>query len=381
MKNIFIIIFLLLINSCRFYTEVNKKTELIENKKLEDKKTENNVRDYKLSDKWNNFKNFFYGIDQNNLVLKEYQKKEWYLESIKKIKKMEVKLNERKNIIQNWHIKNLQETYSINDAIYLLSGADLFYFTLFYPNAENYVMIAMENTGRISEEYTEEDLKYGMLNIQNIISNLTNSGYLFSRVMKEYMIKHESENLSGTLPVILYFIGYFNYNIIDVYSICLSYKKSICLIPAIHYKIIDSNHKVRNIYYISKRLDPEDFKNNSVIDNFIKNFKTKGLFLKAAVYLLHFKKYYNANIYLTQNFNVIVQDDSGIPYDFLKQSNFTIKLFGQYKDPTVLKETINPFQKTLYEDFKKNRNDLPFSFGYAQARKSNLSNLIYAYKL
>ena len=382
MKN-FLTYLILLIGfiHCNLYyntgTNKNIESQKFEEKKIENKK--NNV--IVVSKKWNNLKFFFIGKEVNDdPVLREYQRKQWYVDSIKAIQTMQMSLDRRKDVIEKWHRENLQETNSVNNAVYLLSGADLYHFILFYPNAENYIMLAMENTGAIDENYKEEDLKYGIINVQNILSNLTHSGYLFSRTMYQYMIKNKSNIFSGTLPVLLYFIGYFGYDIIDVQSMCLAYKEQNCIIPGLKYQIVDKNQKIRNLFYFSKKLSPEDLKENSELDVFFKNYPHKGLFLKAAVYLLHYKHYQKANEYLVKNFDVIVQDDSGIPYSYIKNAHYQIKLFGVYKDPTVLKETINPFQKDLEEDIKKYSKELPFSFGYAKVRKSGLSNLIYAYR-
>ncbi len=379
MKN-FLIYFTLLIVfiHCNFY--YNLKTDKgIDVQKLKEKENKKNNA-IVISKKWNNLKSFFIGKEVNDAELKEYQQQQWYVDSIKAIQTMQTSLDQRRQVIEKWQRENLQETNSVSNAVYLLSGADLYHFILFYPNAENYIMLAMENTGTLEENYTEEDLKYGIINVQNILSNLTHSGYLFSKTMYQYMIKNKSNIFSGTLPVLLYFIGYFDYDIIDIESMCLSYKEQNCVIPGLKYQLVDKNQKIRNIFYFSRKLFPEDLKENSQLDVFLKNYSHKGLFLKAAVYLLHYKRYQKANEYLVQNFDVIVQDDSGIPYRYIKNANYQIKLFGVYKDPTVLKETINPFQKDLEEDIKKYSKELPFSFGYAQARKSGLSNLIYAYK-
>ncbi|GIX41468.1 MAG: hypothetical protein KatS3mg129_1201 [Leptospiraceae bacterium] len=367
----FNIVFILIFLYCKYNNHISIKN------------LENTVQSkITLSKEWNDLKKFFYGseVSQDSYLYK-YQQANWYIKEIKKLKSMELKLQERRRIIQQWHKENLTETYYIKNAVYLLSGADLYHFMLFYPEADNYIMIAMEKTGNILNNYSEDDLKFGILNILNILNNLTHSGYLFSRTMKEYMIKNELKNLSGTLPEILYFINFFHYDIIDIYKICLKYKKDTCTIPGLHYKIINENHQIKNIYYISHKLEPDDFINNSILDSFLNKFSNKGLFLKAAVYLFHFQEFLDSNIYLINNFNSIIQDDSGIPYRYLKQGNYNIKLFGEYKDKTNLKKTINPFQKDLYIDFKNNKEKLPFMFGYAQARKSNLSNLIYAYRL
>lgn len=381
MQKLFIFItFLLFILQCNLKIQDNNNLSIVKQKKEFSKIEEAKVQ-YTLSEQWNELKNFVYGNENIlNPELKQYQKSSWYLQSIKNIKEMENKLDDRKIKIVNWHAKYLKETYRIKTAVYLLSGADLFHLMLFYPQAENYVMIALEDTGEIADQYNEQELQYGLYSTQNIISNLTKSGYLFSKTMMQFLFKNKHSRFSGVLPVLLYFTAYFKYDIIDITPMCLNNENQSCIFKGLQFKIIDSKQNLKNIYYFNKKLQPEDFKNNSLLDNFLNNYTDKGLFLKAAVYLFHYEKYLKVNEYLTQQFNIIVQDDSGIPYRYIKMMNYNIKLFGKYKDATDIKSTINPFQKDLFIDYQKNALELPFEFGYAQARKSNLSNLIYAYK-
>jgi len=132
MKN-FLIYLILLIGfiHCNLYynTDANKYIEVqkFEEKKIENKK--NNV--IVVSKKWNNLKFFFIGKEVNDdPVLREYQQKQWYVDSIKAIQTMQMSLDRRKDVIEKWHRENLQETNSVNNAVYLLSGADLYHFIL-----------------------------------------------------------------------------------------------------------------------------------------------------------------------------------------------------------------------------------------------------------
>lgn len=382
MKNFFIkIILIFLIGAIFDFCENQNFTRFdyqLNSQNLPEKKTQ-----IVFSKKWNDFKDFLIGNTKEiqNSNLQEFTTKDWYKSYLTKINQYIANYDKRKAQIENWHKENLKETYQVKNAFYLLSGADYFYFRLFYPEAENYFMFAMEKTGLFSDykDISEKDFKNSLIAIENVIHNLSHNTYLFSKTMNQFLNQDKNYVIYGTFPIIIFFIGYFKGNIIDLKEECLQFSKEVCLVSgySIQYQ---EKEKIKNIYYFSKKLVPQDGVENSPFDSLIKKFDNKGLFMKASIYLFHYQGYYKLADYILKNFEYIIQEDSGIPYRFIKQNNFKVRLYGRYIDTPKLTGQISPFQKDLSLDFAKNSEKLPFHFGYGTARTSGLSNLIFAYK-
>jgi hypothetical protein len=76
--------------------------------------------------------------------------------------------------------------------------------------------------------------------------------------------------------------------------------------------------------------------------------------------------------------DVLIQDDTGIPYRFLSQTPWQTKLYGKYHKP--IKPMEYGYQKDLDAAFKSKAQvgDLPFPFGYHW--RGSQSGLIFAYK-
>ena len=55
--------------------------------------------------------------------------------------------------------------------------------------------------------------------------------------------------------------------------------------------------------------------------------------IKSASYLLHDNQFSKTRALLLESADVVVQDDTGIPYRFLSQAPWQVKLYGQYHKP------------------------------------------------
>lgn len=374
----------LLICFFSFFTCQNSNSNQLEKKhELPTSNHKAQQREIKYSKKWNDFKNFLTGNPDKveNANLYTFAKKDWYKKYQSNISSYNIKYDKQKDKITKWIKENLKEVYNVKNAFYLLSGADFYYLRLFYPNAENYVMFAMEKEGNFPDldSIDENSLQSSLSAIEEVIFNLSHNTYLFSKTMNKFLNQDKTYKIYGTFPLITFYIGYFNGNIIEIKKECLEYKENFCLIPGFSIQYEDGQ-QIKNVYYYSKKLLPEDIQENSPLDSLMKSYKEKGLFLKAAVYLLHNQKYQNFANYLAENFQYIIQEDSGIPYRLLQQHKFNVRLYGRYIDVPKLTGMKVPFQPDLAKDFKQNSEKLTFHFGYGTARVTGISNLIFAYK-
>ena len=85
--------------------------------------------------------------------------------------------------------------------------------------------------------------------------------------------------------------------------------------------------------------------------------------LKAASYLMHGGGFEKARNFLLKHSDVIVQDDSGIPFRYFEPANWTVRMFGHYQRPIEIFQ--RHAQPALAEAYQKSLPpELPFSFGY-----------------
>jgi hypothetical protein len=96
--------------------------------------------------------------------------------------------------------------------------------------------------------------------------------------------------------------------------------------------------------------------------------------LKSASYLLHDNQFEKTRSMILATADFVIQDDTGIPYRFLKHSPWHVRLYGRYNRP-VMKGLRFGYQTDLEAAYKAQPDlpELPFPFGYHwRGRKSGL---------
>jgi hypothetical protein len=86
--------------------------------------------------------------------------------------------------------------------------------------------------------------------------------------------------------------------------------------------------------------------------------------LKSASYLLHDRQFEKTRAMILSSADYVIQDDTGIPYRFLQQSPWQVRLYGRYHKP--IKGLRYGYQADLESAYKEKAGVpyLPFSFGY-----------------
>ena len=98
--------------------------------------------------------------------------------------------------------------------------------------------------------------------------------------------------------------------------------------------------------------------------NWVAQYRPATALIKSASYLLHDNQFAQTRALLLESADVVVQDDTGIPYRYFSQAPWQVKLYGRYHKP--IKPMTYGYQKDLDAAFKAKSDlpDLPFPFGY-----------------
>lgn len=271
-------------------------------------------------------------------------------------------------------------------ALYPLSGGDILNLKLMYPDAQKYVMIAMEKPGQMPDPSSMSygQLYGGLASVQKMLSNIQLTGYFFSRWMNQYM-NPERFGFYGTLPTVSIFLVRLGHRIQDVQETCVNNEGQltaapavICHIPGYRIQFIDGRTgESKELIYLSTVINNSLFSRSTPGGKYIHDLGEVAIMMKAAVYLFHRQSQYEGARYLLENAEVIVQDDSGIPYRYYDRRKWDITLYGTYLAP-LPGMAVYP-QRDLILAYRRGSRRLPFAYGYGPKTIARASGLMVAF--
>jgi len=371
--NLLILVIALFISSCnQETTEINNiKIDTVFVEKLVTKPSEIIIFDTILNKK----AEFIAGKSPN--YYKKIEDKDFY----KKHKKIVQKNWENfdiKNItpIKNWAKKeNICFSESQNSTLfYPFSGPDILYGITLFPDCKNYILFGLENPGTIPDYKSLSDnlLEYYFENLSTSLRNLNRFGYFVTLKMK---YDFRNSLLDGVVHIILFHLSLTDHVILDIKPFYLdNYGKEIYInqlsdlsknIEGIKIWFKNKNKdEIKTLYYLQTDVSNKNLSENLEFAYFINNFENKQTFIKSASYLLFNNSFSIIKNIILEQSDIILQDDTGLPFTDFAENNFSTKIYGTYnKTINIYKEKFQPELKNALNTETHDKN-LPFRFGY-----------------
>src|SRR5688572_12104375 len=291
--------------------------------------------------------------------------------------------------ILKWTKENVNHTLKGNKTcFYPFSGADFLYANLFFPDADNYILIGLEPPGSVTDptKMSKEDLRNYLYSNDNAMGVSHDKGFYRTNSMR---VDFSKKHLNGTVHNILFYVVRRGYKVtgIDYFDLDSAtgkpnYTKAVYGEKNDKYgvkvKFTDAEKRDRAIYYLGYNIWNPMLKGESdPIFKFMDGFGGHYTFLKAASYLSQYPGYTLMHNYMLNTSSVIIQDDSGIPYSSLNNEAWKVELWGDFETVLPLFHNYNqPDLKKAYDDQGETKK-LPFFIGYnVSIGKSNLQYCI-----
>jgi hypothetical protein len=283
------------------------------------------------------------------------------------------------------------ELASPKTVFYPFSGPDVLHCVQFYPDADQYVMIALERYGslpvmeKMNATTTTNTLNSTLKSLEDIFGK----SYFITRKM----MRDVSNPWNGVTPVAAVFLVRAGYSILDIkYKQLLDDGKTLVEVPkdsvssyrnacVVIYFRKNGASKIQKIVYFKTNLcddayeKMESFKANTPLQTYLNNLPECYTYLKSASYLMNYKSFsVIRNICLAKS-KSILQDDTGIGFQYIDKNKWTIQLYGNYVTP--VSDFKGVYQENLHNAYADSANvkPLPFSLGYHWANK-NTQNLM-----
>ena len=260
---------------------------------------------------------------------------------------------------------------------YPLSGPDVLYVTRFFPDSRVFVLAGLERVGSLRRlgEFTPENLERELRGWKQAVESIFERSFFVTSEMDRYYHGRVSD---GLLPAMLLLLA-----------------RDGCVIEQVRYVRVDSSGELlpekpgeqvrrhegveirfrrggeagsRKLFYFSTNLGPE-FERTPRFSSFLRRLGRPDTLVKSAAFLLHWKTGTGLRNYILENSNLILEDDTGVPFRYFRPSDWQVQLFGEYSPPDHLFR--RQYQEDLAEAFQDPARVRPlgFSLGYGAGRR------------
>lgn len=298
--------------------------------------------------------------------------------------------------MEDFSNKNLKDVR--NDSMmlfYPFSGPDFINADAFFPEARTTIMFGLEPVGyvpRISDNISNDELAKVYKILRRSIDSIAHLGYFMTFEMSRDL--HMVTQLDGNLSIIALFMAQRNYHILNIKKVVIDDNGNI--VDSIPGKIDKDSpkddyisgglieymkpneYKVRKLYYFSHDVSDQSLAKTPQMIKFFDKFHIDVAFFKAASYLCSWMK--TVREYVLNNANSVVQDDSGIPVKYFKDTEWNKTFYGKYS--RTLKVFYRAFfQKGLKEIYDKDTTIIPLKFKFGYGTRIKQSNIMKAKKI
>ncbi len=250
---------------------------------------------------------------------------------------------------------------------YPFSGPDFVTVSQLYPNAERYVMVAMQLAG---EPASLENMS--AIRSQNFQSKFLREWMKFSR-LGFFRTDDLNEDLRdkyaqiGVTTILITFALYSGYDVKDVYPIALDpgtnqFVKSDGPWKSVRLTLSKAGKPVI-VDYVSLNLSDSYLSQDEPMRNWLNRETQHPVLIKAASHLLQESYFSILRDQLVANAKMVVQDETGLNYSYLAQIG-KVDLYGGFLYPHELFNRKKQESLALAYKESKTVKPLPFAFSY-----------------
>jgi hypothetical protein len=273
--------------------------------------------------------------------------------------------------------------------LYPFSGPDFLNAYALFPDHGRYVFFSLERPGSMPdlESVTAANFTKLLQDVRSAFRDIFERNYFITSYMTKQLT---TPWVRGTVPVMTTMMALMNRRIVRIEPLDLfpdltqaydvpDAKRPRVMMRGVRIEFAQPNSvSVQQLYYISLDATDKELEFYPEFVNWVSQYRPATALLKSASYLLHDQQFAKTRAMLLDSADMVVQDDTGIPYRFLSQSPWQVKLYGRYQKP--IRPMRYGYQKDLETAFNSRGEvvDLPFPFGYHWRGKQ--SGLILAHR-
>ena len=281
----------------------------------------------------------------------------------------------RLDTIEKWREQEIKlKDAAARTLLYPFSGPDFLNAWALYPNHGKYIFFSLENPGVLPdlEKMGPKEFEAMLRDVRSAFTEIFQRNYFITSYMGKQLT---TPHLKGTVPIMATMMALNGLRIAKIETVdpfpelTRAYeepkaKRPGKILRGVKMTFLTAANKAHELSYFS--LDATDNALRFYPDflDWVGRNKPASALVKSASYLLHDNQFSKTRDMILASADILVQDDTGVPYRYIKQANWNTKLFGKYHRP--IKPMEWGYQSDLDKAFKevKDGQPLPFPFGY-----------------
>jgi hypothetical protein len=283
----------------------------------------------------------------------------------------------RLDAIEKWRDKEVKlNNVGTRTLLYPFSGPDFLNAWALYPNHARYMFFSLENPGVLPnlDKMGVKEFDAMLRDVRNAFNEIFQRNYFITSYMGKQLT---TPHIRGTVPIMTTMMALYGLKVAKIESVdpfpelTKAYeepkaKRPGKILRGAKITFVDAGGAPHELSYFS--LDATDKALVYYPDflDWVGRNRPASALVKSASYLLHDNQFSKTRDMILASADILVQDDTGVPYRYIKQANWNVKLFGKYHKP------IKPMEWGFQADLQKvfadpevaARGALPFPFGY-----------------
>jgi hypothetical protein len=249
---------------------------------------------------------------------------------------------------------------------YPFGGPDLLHVSAMFPQVSNYALVGLEPVGDVPalESLPPEEVLAALPAFRQATRTQLRVGYFITKDMRSDL---ERSVLRGVTPVLLSTVALMGGRVDG-----LSYF-SAGGNPGVDLRYTNAAGAGRRAMYVSGDLSNNGF--SGAYRNWVAGLGHGATYFKAASYLMYDDRFSQLREFILARSNVVVQDDSGIPFRHFNNPGWSIRYHGHYTSPTSL---FTKYMQTDLRDAFATNPSSPLAFGSGYHWEPHEANLIIA---
>lgn len=273
--------------------------------------------------------------------------------------------------------------------LYPFSGPDFLNAYTLFPDHARYVFFSLERPGSMPDLESVTLIQFTKLlqDVRSAFRDIFERNYFITSYMTKQLT---TPWLRGSVPVMATMMALMNRRVIRIEPLDLfpdltqaydtpEAKRPRVRLRAVRIEFAQANsNAAQQLYYVSLDATDKALEFYPEFLTWVGQYKPATVLLKSASYLLHDNQFSKTRGMLLDAADVVVQDDTGIPYRLLSQTPWQVKLYGRYNRP--IRPMTYGYQKDLESAYnaRSEQTPLPFPFGYHW--RGQQSGLIVAHR-